>query len=267
MIASLHDLSSGVLFVVVVLATVLVAVGGYVLARPAVQRLLAEEDASDRVEYVGTFVQAVGTLYGLIVGLVAVSVWSEYKDAQSLTSREASAIAAFYRDVSGLDEPVRTDLRKRTEAYVAFTIDQAWPAQRRGENPVESNVLLRNLGTRLQAYEPASAGQINLHAEALAKLNDLFEFRRQRVELIEAALETEMWLVVGIGTLAIVVLSWLMPSRSLRLHLLLEALLGTFLGLALFVFVAFDRPLYGDLSVDARPYEIVRDRVIGGDRP
>ena len=263
----LHGLPSGVLFALVLAITLLVTAGGYLLVRPAALRLLDEENESDRVEYVGTFVQAVGTLYGLLVGLVAVAVWNDYKAAQDLTSREAAAMAAFYHDVSGLREPSRTDLRKRTAAYVAYTIETAWPAQRRGVNPADSHVMLHDLLVELQAYEPSSAGQTNLHAEALRKVNELVEFRRHRVELIEEALGGEMWAVVLVGTLATIALSWLMPSRSKRLHLLLEGLLGIFLGLSLFVIVAFDRPLFGQVSVDARPYELVRERTIGSDPP
>jgi hypothetical protein len=265
--AFLHGLPSGVLFVLVLAVTLLVTAGGYLLVRPTAQRLLEEESESDRVEYVGTFVQAVGTLYGLLVGLVAVAVWGDYKAAQDLTSREAAAMAAFYHDVSGLREPARTDLRARTAAYVNHTIDVAWPAQRRGENPPESHVMVRELRMRLQAYEPPTAGQTNLHAEALRKVNELVEFRRHRVELIEEALGGEMWAVVLVGTFATIALSWLMPSRSKRLHVTLEVLLGTFLGLSLFVILAFDRPLFGQVSVDARAYELVRDRTIATDPP
>jgi len=87
------------------------------------------------------------------------------------------------------------------------------------------------------------------------------------LELIEEALGGEMWAVVLVGTFATIALSWLMPSRSKRLHLLLEGLLGVFLGLSLFVILAFDRPLFGQVSVEPRAYELVRDRTIATDPP
>jgi hypothetical protein len=98
-------------------------------------------------------------------------------------------------------------------------------------------------------------------------VHELVEHRRHRVEPIGESLDPEMCAVVLLGTLATIALGWLMPGRSRRLHFVLEVLLGTFLALSLFSVVAFDRPLFGDVSVDARPYELVRDRVIGVDPP
>jgi len=253
------------LFALIVGVTLLVAVGGLYLTRPFARKL--HSGTSDETEFVGTFLQGTGALYGILLGLVAVAVWNDYKSAGDLASHEAAALGAFYADVSGLKEPVRTELRALTRDYVDYTIDVAWPAQQRGENPLVSNAYMRKIRDVLQAYEPATAGQINLHAEALGKMNELLELRRKRVETIGTALPNEVWGVILIGALATLALSWLMPNESVGLHVALEILLAVFLALSFFVIVAFDRPLIGSTSVDAGPYVLVRDRVIAPDPP
>ena len=60
-------------------------------------------------EAVSGTVQAIGVFYGITVGLIAVAVWDTNSNSAQLVSREASAIAAFYRDVSGYPSPCKGD--------------------------------------------------------------------------------------------------------------------------------------------------------------
>ena len=253
-----------VLFIGLICLGMAVAVGGLFLARPLARRLKSTPDDHG---FVGSFIEAMGALYGLLLGLVAVAVWSDYKAAEELISREGAAVAAFYNDVSGLREPARSELRALTRDYTNYTIDVAWPAQRIGQNPMQSNDYIRTIRNVLHRYEPTSIGQTTLHAEALHKFNDLVECRRRRVETITQALPGEVWCVITLGALAALALTWLLTSANTALHVVLEALLGTFLGLSFFVILAFDRPLIGSTSVDPKPFELVRDRVILPDPP
>src|SRR5882762_6315676 len=77
-------------------------------------------------------VQAIGVFYGITVGLIAVGVWNTNSNANDLVSKEAAAIGALYRDVSGYPEPTRTNLQSGLRAYTHQVIEEAWPAQREG---------------------------------------------------------------------------------------------------------------------------------------
>src|ERR1700749_1188006 len=110
------------LFVIEIISLV-----GLLLARPfVVPRLRYHEGINDAVS--GT-VQAIGVFYGITVGLIAVGVWNTNTSASDLVSREASAIAILYRDVSGYPSPLREELRTGLRDYTLFIINEAWPAQ------------------------------------------------------------------------------------------------------------------------------------------
>src|SRR5215510_1834685 len=96
-------------------------------------RLHYHDGANDAVS--GT-VQAIGVFYGITVGLIAVGVWNTNSNASELVSKEAASIGALYRDVSGYPSPLREELRARLRDYTVFVINQAWPAQRRGQGQV-----------------------------------------------------------------------------------------------------------------------------------
>src|SRR5215813_718678 len=78
-------------------------------------------------------VQAIGVFYGITVGLIAVGVWNTNSNASDLVSKEAASIGALYHDVSGYPSPLREDLRARLREYTVFVINDAWPAQQRGQ--------------------------------------------------------------------------------------------------------------------------------------
>jgi hypothetical protein len=85
------------------------ALAGLVLVRRHVlPRLHYHDGANDAVS--GT-VQAIGVFYGITVGLIAVGVWNTNSNASELVSKEAVAIGALYRDVSGYPSPLREQLR------------------------------------------------------------------------------------------------------------------------------------------------------------
>src|SRR4029077_8107658 len=79
------------------------------------------------------FAEAIAVFYSLTVGLIAVGVWSNYSSVSDIVSADAAKIASMYPDVSGYPEPIRTDLQGQVRGYTEFIINQAWPAQMRGE--------------------------------------------------------------------------------------------------------------------------------------
>src|SRR5436190_12996603 len=115
--------------VLVVFIEMISMVGLLLTRRVIIPRLHYHDGANDAVS--GT-VQAIGVFYGITVGLIAVGVWNTYSNASDLVSKEATSIAALYRDVSGYPSPVRDGLQSKLREYTVFVIDQAWPAQKLG---------------------------------------------------------------------------------------------------------------------------------------
>ena len=94
-----------------VLGFVLPAVAGlWLVHRKIRDRLNVGETLVDN-GVVGWFFAGVLTIYGITLGLIAVSTWESTSAVAGVASREAAAIAALYRDTSGLVSPLREELR------------------------------------------------------------------------------------------------------------------------------------------------------------
>ncbi len=106
----------------------------------------------------------------LLLGLLAVAAYTSH----SATGDQVTAsLAALYRDVSGLPQPVRGDLQGILRRYTREVIDVGWPAQRAGVVPTTGSALMAQFNDELHAVKPAGLGQQTLHAQAMAQANAL----------------------------------------------------------------------------------------------
>src|SRR5262245_42236539 len=117
------------------------AVGLWIVHRNIHERLRVGEVLIDNA-VVGWFFAGVLTIYGITLGLISVSTWQNSSTVAGIASREAAAIAALYRDVSGFESPARENLRGKLREYTQFVIEKVWPAQRRGEILTDGNRML-----------------------------------------------------------------------------------------------------------------------------
>ena len=207
------------------------------------------------------FASAISVFYSLIVGLTAVGVWKAYTDAQNLVSEEATAIGCFYRDIGGYAEPTRSQLQQEVRTYTDFLITVAWPKQIRGEATDEATRMLTKLEKDLVAYEPKTAGQQILHAQAMHQYNEIAGLRRKRLHIIGGGLPSVMWSVVLLGAALVMSVTYLLRVEQ-TVQFVLTGCLAMFIGLVVFVIASLDRPLSGPLAIDSKPYQIVRDRLI-----
>lgn len=236
-------------------------IGLVFVRRLVIPRLHYHDGANDAVS--GT-VQAIGVFYGITVGLIAVGVWNTNSNASDLVSKEAAAIGSLYRDVSGYPSPLRDELRARLREYNVFIIETAWPAQRKGQGQIigGGEKILDDFQDKLYSFQPANAGQTALHSETLGAYNNLFEYRRLRIDAVGGGLSMVMWSVIWIGAAISIGIAYFFNIPDFKLHAILILLMGGFLAMVLFMIVINDKPFYGYESVSSDPYKLILERVI-----
>jgi hypothetical protein len=237
-----------------------ISLGGLFLTRRfLLRRFHYSEGVNDAIS--GT-VQAIGVFYGITVGLIAVGVWNTNSNSSDLVAREASSIGALYRDVNGYPSPLRDELRLKVRDYTVYTIEEAWPAQRKGQLLDGGTKILNDFHEKLYTYNPSNQGQMALHQETLAAYNKVIEYRRLRIDAVSSSLSGIMWAVIWVGAAISIGVAYLYRIEDAKLHGLLVALMGSFLAMVLFMIVINDRPFYGQVSISPAPYQLILDRLI-----
>lgn len=257
----LYDLPLPLMAVLFCLPSLAFTWGGLLLLRPRVRRWLGPEPGAN--DMASTFLSAYGVFYGLMLGLIAVATYQNFADVETAVQREAAAVAGLYRDVSAHPQPARGQLQAALRDYTRFIIDEAWPAQQRGELHPGDTRHVSLLHDALVAFEPGSRREELLHAEALREFNHFLEARYLRLEVSSTSLSPVLWWVVALGAALNLALLWVFSIDKLALHLLLSGALALFVGLMLFFIAAMDHPFRGEESISPHAFALVRDRLMG----
>jgi len=116
---------------------------------------------------------------------------------------------------------------------------------------------------RLYAFEPSSEAHKAVHGATLAAYNRLIEARRQRLDVVRAALPQVMWWVLVPGAMGCLLLSLFVPVKDPRFQAILISGLSGFVAMVLFVIITLDYPFQGPMAIPADSYQLVRDQLMG----
>ena len=256
----LYEISPLYSALILVAAIEAVSLIGLFLAR---RFLLPRFHYSDGInDAISGTVQAIGVFYGITVGLIAVGVWNTNSNARDLVSREAASIGFLYHDLGGYPSPVREELRSTLRAYTVFTIEQAWPAQSKGQILDGGTKILETFEATLFTFQPANASQIALHQETLRAYNSLVEYRRLRVDAVSSGLSNIMWSVIWVGAIISIGVAYLFKIEDPKMHAILVSLMSGFLAMVLFMIVINDKPFYGAVTIKPDAYELIIQKVM-----
>ncbi len=232
---------------------------GTLLARPFLRVLVKHrENVNDLVGYV---LSCFGVFYGLLLGLLAVAAYQNFRDVENVVAGEASSLAALATDVSAYPEPERKNLIWLLRDYCRDLVKITWPYQRRGIVSKEGQYNMAALQQRLLRFEPTTAGQEIMHAETLKQYNNYLEKRQMRMLAVSTSIPEVMWIVVLVGAMMNITLVWLFDMRLMS-HLFLGGMLSCFLGMMIFLIASMDHPFRGDVSISSEPFQEILTRLM-----
>lgn len=236
---------------------------GLLVHRRFVLRIFGRHPHNDMVSY---YLAAVGVFYGITLGLISVGTYTTFTEVESNVSLEATTLSAIYTDIGGYPEPTRSILKQELEEYTNIVIDVIWPQQHKGEVDTHGFGKLKEVSASLAVFEPVSPREQIIHAEVLRQFNQLLELNNARLQSVHGGMPMTMYVVIVVGALLNIMVSWLFIIDNFRLHNSLNILMAALLGLLVFLIAAMDNPFRGGYSVGPEAFEFVRDKVINHKR-
>jgi Protein of unknown function (DUF4239) len=238
-------------------------VGGFVIVscavvlalRPVVHRMVDNPKEWDHA--LGHVIETFGVIFGILLALVAVSVYENFGEARKATLEEAALVGALFRGTTGLPDETGVPMRATLEEFVHTVIEQDFPTQRRGELPETSAAQVDEFEELLHDFKPQPVQQEAEFLQLLATFDDFIEARRARIDATTLELPPPFWIVIWVGAAVNAILVALIHLRNVRLHLILAGLLGLFIGCVMFVTADMDHPYAGNISVGPGPFERV----------
>ncbi len=235
------------------------AVLGLVATRAPARRLFGRPPGHNDIVsyYLGTF----GVFYGLTLGLIAVATWQNYTEVDKLVNQEAAALRVLHANVSWYPPSVRGELNQGLLDYTDFVIEEEWRAQHHGVLLGTGQQQLLAFRRPLMAFDPATEREKALHDATLQSFDHYLELRGTRVSHVGAGVPVLVWLVLIVGAVLTVVITYCFSMRRVESHIVLTVVLAGFLSLLIYLIVMMDHPFRGEFAVGSDAFELARERM------
>lgn len=256
----IYDIPNWQLCLLMMVSFTAVALAGFYLTRPLVRRIVG--DSGKHNDVTSYYLACVGVLYGLTLGLIAVGTWTNFTDADGKVSKEANSLGALYRDLDGYPGDLRLEAEELLRKYVELVITKEWPAHRQGQVLDAGDIVLEDFENKIMAFEPATETMKLAHTEVIKSLNEVIQNRGYRMQSVNTALPGVLWVVVLIGAVLNISMTYLFWVENTRLHAVLIAVFACTLAMLIFLTAAMDNPYRGEFSVSTDAYQYVLDHVM-----
>jgi hypothetical protein len=197
-------------------------------------------------------------IYAVVLALVVIAAWEDYRDARDAVTNEASAVLNLARAANGWPAGDRDAVESALIAYARHVVDDEWPAMARGDfGPTAEIVTVNRLWQALNEADESAATKSASYEIALQQLGNLGETRRNRMLLGEESLPVSMAAILIIGAVVTVGFAYLFAVESGRTHALMITSLTVLVVLLLLLQFQLEMPFQGVSAIEPTPMRLV----------
>jgi hypothetical protein len=198
-----------------------------------------------------------GTTYGVILGFMLYTVWTDFRVAEINTNLEAASLLTVSRIGMGLPSPEREAFHALGLKYAEVAIHEEWPEMQVQQDSHASQVVLGDMWKLLVEVKTESGGS-NSVDHLTSALGDLSERRSLREEELRTRLPKILWLLLVAGAGATVGSACLLGNDNKWLHYCQVLALTFVVVVALAAIADLARPFEGAVSVSSIAFERAR---------
>ena len=206
-------------------------------------------------EVAGFLFLAIAGFYSLLLSFMVFLVWGELNETKNNLNKEGSSALALYRDIKYY--PDTTDSKQMMIVYLDYVfnvVDDEMPNMRQMKQSIKTGESLNNIFFQIERIHPKTPFETQLLTEMFRHLNELSVYRGLRTGSLEMEIPPPIWLPLLFGALITVLCSIVLDIEHTRLHISLNILLGSFIGMVLFIIILLDHPFTGSFSVNSKSY-------------
>ena len=231
---------------IVFVATYLIAGGVYLVVTK-----LAETEWARAFKAVSPgMLPVLGVLFALLVGFIAVEVWSNFGKAKTAVATEASALRAVFLLAGTFPQEQRTRIHALINRHIEVAVSQEWPemAQQQATLSPLPTALIEALHDAL-ALTPADDSQRTAQPEMVKALRTALDARRQRIAISESSVGAIKWAAILLQGLCTLVAIAMVHGDNKRACAITLTLFATGVALSVLLIAAYSRPFTGANSV------------------
>jgi hypothetical protein len=207
-------------------------------------------------EVTGFLFLAISSFYALLLGFVVFGVWGQLKETQNNVSKEGCSALGLYRDIKFYPDTIESkELMVVYMDFVFNVVNEEIPTMASSKPSEKTPASFNKVFYKMEHLNPKSPFQIQLVTEMFNHLNELTIYRGLRTDSIETAIPSPMWLPIIVGAVITLICAMMVDVEHKRMHMGLNALLGIFIGMFLFLIILLDHPYTGSLGIKPTSYK------------
>lgn len=233
--------------VVISAAIFLLAFGIYL----AVIRLAADDRTAAAFKAVSPgMLPPLGILFALLVGFIAVEVWSNFDKAKAAVATEASALRAVVLLADNFPDAQKTHIDALINRHIDDAVNKEWPAMAHQHATLSTlpTPLIEELHDAL-AMRAADDSQRAAQPEMVRALHMALEARRQRIVISQISVGGVKWAGILLQGLCTLIAIAMVHSGNRLSCAIALSLFATGIALSFLLIVAYSRPFTGEISV------------------
>lgn len=206
-------------------------------------------------EVTGFLFLAIASFYALLLSFIVLIVWEELNDTRQTVTREGSSAMGLYRDIKFYPDTLASQqLMAVYLDYVYNVIDDEFPGMAEMQTSRKTPESFDKVFYHLEHLQPQTPFQIQLVSEMFTNLNALAMNRGLRLATMETEIAPPLWLPIILGALLTLLCAMLLDIEHKRMHIVLNAMLGAFIGTFLFIIILLDHPYAGSFNIQPDAY-------------
>lgn len=244
---------------VMVAAASLAAAGAAVLVRAKA----ANSDRQRDTAALGTILTIVTGLHAVFVVFVLVGVIESGRSARQATFQEADNLIAAVWATDVLPAATRQEVQAEAIRYVRVVLNNEWPRLRDGQ-PAGSHgwEALQHMRRTIAQASITTEVELDRRTEASDRVVDTYLARQARLVAAQDRLGPTIWLILAMGTMASIVLSYLYCATSAPSYPFIVATVASVFIMLLFAIYQLQDPFRAG-TVSPEPLRAVIERLGG----
>lgn len=207
-------------------------------------------------EVTGFLFLAIASFYSLLLSFIVFVVWDQLNETSGNVSKEGSSAMGLYRDIKFYPDTIES--KQLLTYYLDFVfnvVDEEFPDMEHMKQSRKTPESFNRVFYKMEHLNPKNQFQIQLVAEMFNHLNELATYRGLRTTSMETEISPPMWLPMILGAIITLVCAMLMDIEHTRMHVVLNAFLGIFIGMFFFIIIILDHPFTGSLGIKPKSYK------------
>ena len=215
-----------------------------------IHKLFRLKATTEEKEVAINLMQVVAAYVGFLIAFAGVQVWQEFVDARAGISHEAATAEQLYQDLT-MYGPATRAARQALRGYVVSITEDEWPLLEEEQGSELTEAALQNLFTEIGKLDPQDNRTTEIFSEMMGKLNDLVEFRHDRIIESQLGIPVILWTIGLAG--ALLTVAYASAFTPTRTNIMMIAGISLTLGLVFLFILTVDHPFKGEFSVSNRP--------------